>query len=251
MNSTHTDTVGALDQGIIEEALVPSMHEIMEGTPTEHISMGGDEELAVIAAKPETVRQKLELTNWVRGLSTELVIFEEGFLKVRERHKKKTTKDHLVNLRFMSPTPTFSRRIALRTLYWALGLTGAAALAWLIAEFTSLARFFVPTAVVFATAAIMAFLLCVYRTREKIQFSTAHGDTVVVSLMATLGCYGRCRKLIPEISKVVEEAAADRLEIKTQQLRAEMQEHYRLRDAGVITPEACATGTRKILSSFG
>lgn len=229
------------------------VHQVLEQMPTEHISMGGEEEddHTITEPLPGKIRERLQLVNHVRGLRTELTLFEGAFLKVREYQRKKMTKDHLLNLRYLSPKPTLTRHVATQVLYVALGLSGVAAISWLIAEFTSLARFFMPATVVFATAAMVTFMLFVYRTQEKIRFSTAHGDVEVLSLLATFGCFRRARKLVPDIARAIADASADRLEVKAQHLRAEIQEHYRLRDAEVILPDACADSTRRILASFG
>ena len=255
MDAAHTATATNIDidPGVIDEALIPAyVHRTLEGLPTEHISMGGEEEeqATITEIKPGKICKRLQLVNRVRGLCTDLTLFEEGFLKVRETHKKKVTKDYLLNLRYVSSRPTLTRHIATQTLCVSLGLIGAAVASWLIGELTSLARFLMPGTIVFATAALIAFLLFVYRTQEKIRFSTAHGDAEVLSLLATLGCYRTARRLVPELSKAADEAAADRLDNPTQLLRAEMQEHYRLREAEVLTPEACANGTRRILANF-
>ncbi len=252
MNPAHTATAGNIDSAIIEEALVSPVSEVMDQMPTEHISMGGEEDDQTISEPlPGNIQERLQLVNRVRGIRTELTLFEGAFLKVREYHRKKMTKDHLLNLRYVSPKPTLTRHVAMKVLYVALGLSGAAALSWLVAEFTSLARFFMPAAVVFGTAALITFMLFIYRTQERIQFATAHGDVEVLSLLAAFGCFRRARKLVPEIARAIAEAAGERLENKAQHLRAEIQEHYRLRDSGVILREDCADSTRRILASFG
>jgi len=252
MNPAHTATAGSLDPGMIEEALMPPVHQVLDQMPTEHIFMGGEEaDQTITEPLPGEIRERLQFVNRVRGLRTELTLFEGSFLKVREYHKKKMTKDHLLNLRYLSPKPTLTRHVATRVLYVALGLCAAATLAWAIAQFTSLGRFFMPAMVGFATAALVTFMLFVYRTQERIQFSTEHGGVEVLSFLATFGCFRRARKLVPEIAKAIAAATAERPEVKAQHLRAEIQEHYRLRDAGVILREACADSTRKILASFG
>lgn len=256
----HTATAGSIDSAIIEEALMSPpeeapatpVHEILDQMPSEHISMGGEEEDQTVSEPlPGDILERLQLVNRVRGLRTELILFEGAFLKVREYHKKKMTKDHLLNLRYLSPKPTLTRHVAMKVLQVALGLSGVAAVSWLLAEFTSLARFFMPSAVVFGTAALVTFMLFVYRTQERIRFCTAHGDVEVLSLLATFGCFRRARKLVPEVARAIADATGERLENRAQHLRAEIQEHYRLRDSGVILREDCADSTRKILASFG
>jgi len=194
---------------MIDEALVSPVHQVLEQMPTEHISMGGEEEddHAITEPLPGKIRERLQLVNHVRGLRTELTLFEGAFLEVREYQRKKMTKDHLLNLRYLSPKPILTRHVAMQVLYVALGLSGVAASSWLIAEFTSLARFFMPATVVFATAAMVTFMLFVYRTQEKIRFSTAHGDVEVLSLLATFGCFRRARKLVPDIARAIADAS--------------------------------------------
>ena len=251
MKAVHTVASDSLDDSVIRYGLVAPINEIGDGIAAEHIVMGGDEEEETpIQAQPRVVNKQVTLNNRIRGLRTELTFYEEGFLKIREARGKNDSKSHLLNLQFLGLMPRLTRRVAMRTLYTALGLSGVAGLAWLIAEFTSLARFFGPIAVVFGAGALLAFLLFVYRTRDRTKFFTAHGEVEVVTLLATLGCYRRCRAVVPEIRRAIEAARANNNPNKAEYLREEMRDHYRLRESGVISPEACAEGTRRILSQF-
>jgi hypothetical protein len=69
--------------------------------------------------------------------------------------------------------------------------------------------------------------------------------------VANPGCLGACRRLVPKVTAAIRQAHALTGPGKPDRLRQEMREHYRLREVGVITSDACETGTRRILARFG
>ena len=70
-------------------------------------------------------------------------------------------------------------------------------------------------------------------------------------LLTSFGCFRRSRAVVPEISNAIGVAIERNTLEEEPYLRAEMQDHYRLRNEGIISPKACQTGTSRILSRFG
>jgi hypothetical protein len=58
------------------------------------------------------------------------------------------------------------------------------------------------------------------------------------------------RAFVPVLSRAIEEAAERIGDDTSAYLRAEMREHYRLRGDGVLSNEACAESTGRILAQF-
>lgn len=242
-------TEGTLDAPRTSISLVRPKHEIADGLPAEHIYIG--DEAADSAGQPNTITRRCKFSNWVKGIQTELIFFDEGFLKIREYRRGKLNKDHLLELRFLNLEPSSCRLVALPMLWTALILGGIAAATWLLASMSSLGQYLVPAAVLAATGAGVAFMLFIYRSSESFSFYTASGDAEVLTLRSNFGCIHRCRTLIPRITAAVRDAVAgNRLDDDTY-LRAETQAHYRLRETGVITRTACSDGISLILSKFG
>jgi hypothetical protein len=234
-------------QSIVQSA--KSNFKIPSGLASEHICISGDE--SGPSDVPTIVGKRFRLFNPVRGLLTEFTFFNEGFLKVRAYRKRKLVRDYLLELRFMDPKPAVIRRVVMQTLWTALGLAGAASITWVVAKFTTLDTYLLPTSIILATAAIVALLLFIYQSGEKTQFCTASGNVPVLVLLTSFGCYRQCRRIVPEISREIAGAIRNNTLDEEPYLRAEMQDHYRLRNEGVITPKACSAGTARILTRFG
>lgn len=230
-------------------SVVPPVREIADAYPAEHIYIG--DEAADSAGEPRTVAKRVRVANPARGVATELTFFEEGFMRVRERSRNRTAKDHVLELRFLNMEPHVTRHLAMPALWAALAMAGLAALCWFVAPLTNIPHLVTPMAVVSGTAALVAFLFFVYRSEETFSFYTASGSAEVLSLRANLGCMRKCRALAPVISRAIRHAVAGTTLDDETYLRAEMQAHYRLRETGVITHKSCSEGVSLILSKFG
>ncbi len=245
-------TAEPLDTSISAQSIVKSAKanlKIPEGFASEHIFIGGDDTDSTEV--PTVVGKELTLSNRVRGLHTEFTFFDEGFLRVRESRRTKPGKDYMLELRFLNPSPTIIRRFVNESFWAALGMGGAAVICWLLTNFTSLDTYTFPASIVFSTGALFALLLGIYQSGEKILFCTASGNIPVLMLLTNLGCFRRSRAVVPDISNAIGKAIERNTLEEEPYLRAEMQDHYRLRNEGVISPKACDTGTSRILSRFG
>lgn len=243
--STPDPTISA--RSIVQSAR--SNFKVPQGLASEHIYIAGDN--SDPSDEPTIVGKRFRLFNPVRGLLTEFTLFNEGFLKVRGYKKKRLVRDYLLELRFLDPKPAVIRRAVMQTLWAALGLAGAAVIAWLVAKITALDTYLLPASIALTSAALVAFLLFVYQSGEKTLFCTASGNVPVLVLLTSFGCFRQSRKIVPEISRAIAGAIRNNMLEEEPYLRAEMQDHYRLRNEGVITPKACSAGTARILSRFG
>ena len=216
---------------------------------TEHIYIG--DEFAERSGSPTTVRKRSYLRNHVRSTITEFTYYEEGFLKIREGNKKKLGKEHVLELRFIDPTPITKRRIAMPWFWTALPFGAMALFCPTVLSDTQFSPYAMTGSLVLgAIAALMAYRF-IYRSEVTHEFRTASGKASVVSLTGSLGCFRRARVISNETRKAIEAASEDSGTHDIQYLRAEMQAHYKLAETGVITREACSDGTALILSKFG
>ena len=218
---------------------------------TEHISLGEDFAVLAGAEEPEKITERFEYQNRTCGKRAELILYEEGYLRVREWQRKKRVRDYLLSLRFMGTDTIVTRKLPMRVLHVAAGFAGFGALCSLVAWLTTWDGFFVPAAVAGFVGAVMSSMLFLYLAHEKTMFSTASGGAVALTLLGTADSFKRCRAMIPLIQDAIEEAQAKNVQNRSDYLRQEMREHYRLREFGVIDHDVCSEATRKILSEFG
>jgi hypothetical protein len=216
---------------------------------TEHIYIG--DEFAEDIREPTTVDKQKRIRNRVNGTLTTVSFYEEGFIRIRETRKKKLTKEHTLELRYLSDEAVVSKRLALPILWAALGVGVLALLVSFVLPMTGLAQYTISATAFLATGAVICLLLFVYRTEETHRFCTASGHTAVISLTGSFGCVGKVRSTSREISQAIRSADGGFDTEDVRYLRAEMQVHYKLAETGVISREACSDGTSLILSKFG
>jgi uncharacterized MnhB-related membrane protein len=219
-------------------------------SPSEHIYIGSEESDATAAAAAHKVREKFELKNAIRRSNIELTVFEEGFLKVVEYSNGSRGEPYRLDLRYVDPVPSITHVLAGRSILAAIAGGAFAALAALLLQFSILpAVTFAATLVGFGLMTV-ALAVTLYRSHEKIEFSTIHGRAVVLTLIVNLGGIRRARTLLPGISRAIEEIAETINADPITYLRAEMREHYRLRRDGVLTNQCCSDSTGRILAQF-
>ena len=216
---------------------------------TEHIYIGDD--FFDQSIEPENISKQTTITNRVNATITELTFYREGFLKVREKRKGKNTKEHMLELRFLSPTPMSTRYTATAFLWSSLALGLLALIASFALPVTNMPQYAFSASAIIATLAVLNLLLFIYRSEVKHRFRTASGKAVVLTLTASFGCIHRMREIANDVRRAIAESSDNTNRRDAVFLRAEMQAHYKLADTGVITREACANGTSLILTKFG
>lgn len=215
---------------------------------SEHIVIA--DELADHSFEPTRVRRDETIRNRVRSTSVDLVFYEEGFVRFRETRKGVAAREHLLELRFLSPDPMSRRNHAVAYLWGALGLGLAALCAAFFVPTTNYAQFGLSATVGLATLAVVSLLLFVYRSEVQYRFVTSNGRAGVLTLTGSFGCVRRVRAAAGAIRHAIRAARQGTAADDAEYLRAEMKAHYRLAEAGVITRKQCADGTALILSKF-
>lgn len=220
-----------------------------EGLETEHILI--EDELSPGDAKPATVADRRLINNRIRGLLTELTLYSEGFLRVREGTKRQPHKNHLIETRFLDPDFQTNWLFS-RGWLWLLGaaLVSTAA-AWLLLPIAGLASSMPYGVALGLLLSALAVCQLMRKTRQIHSFFTASGRALVLRLEANLGCLRKSRKAARAVGRAIRETVAGSDSGDMRQLRAEMQAHYRLLEKGVISKDVCSRSTAEILAKFG
>ena len=216
----------------------------------EHIHIASDDSNAEPKAAARTPRATVVLRNPLRRMAAELTLYEEGYLKATVLANGSSAVPFFLDLRFVDPVPKIERVVAVRWLTAALGCSALTALALFLMRFDALFSIAVWGLGGAALATAATLYAGLYASYERIEFCTLHGRATVLRLVANLGSIGRFRAFVPQLSRLVEEAAERIGPDTAAYLRAEMREHYRLRRNGVLDNEECAQGTGRILAQF-
>jgi hypothetical protein len=222
----------------------------VDGSPSEHIYMGSDNLNPDPQTAAKTMRERVELRNGVRRMATELTLYAEGFLKVAPTVRGKRGDVFRLDLHYLDPVPAVTKVIAKRSLYAALGCAAAAGCAFALRSVEPLEPFVWYAFAAAVAATLAAVAAAVYRSHVRFEFATIHGRAPVLTLLANLGSIRRFRAFMPVLTSAIDEAAEAIGSDTAAYLRAEMREHYRLREDGVLDHEQCAAGTGRILAQF-
>jgi hypothetical protein len=224
---------------------------MIDAIATEHILLESpDPEPAIFADRGGTLRTCLTLHNRVRRVRTEIRLYEEGYVGICEPRNGYEDAEQRFELSHIDPRPALSWRVAKKARAAALYSVVAAALMGGLAYASVAPAVTVPAAAAALATAALAATLFVYRTEERVEFLTRHGRITVLTLVASCGCFRTCRRLVPQLVAAMREAAS-RGGDKSARLRAEVREHYRLRDCGVLSTGDCIKAVRRILEGFG
>lgn len=219
----------------------------------EHILLGGTDPEPAHEARGvhgRAARQRVSFNNRARRVTTRLTLYDDGCLGIREQRRAGPGPELIINLRYLDSTPLRASVIAVRALRVmvlssAFGLTIGT-----LAFLSVLPAASLLSASVFLITAAVAFAFFIYRTEERIAFRTRHGQVAVLRLAANFGCRRACRALLPTLARAIDDARSAGVADRKRDLREEMREHYRLREIGLITEQACSAGMRRILVQF-
>ncbi|HEY6644759.1 hypothetical protein [Povalibacter sp.] len=218
----------------------------------EHISLEASTDVDAPARQPyRRTLSTYTLRSKLRGCATEIRILQDHFLAVQYQRPGEPAKKFTLDLRFANPRPVRVRSIAWVCLAAAitLGLASAAAFVW--ASLTATTLWTHPgfiggvTGSVTTIVAVYAFLR---RTTESLQFTSVHGNAVLVNIVGGIGAAKAGKDFIVEIIKNISAAKQVRAQAPAHFLRDEMREHHRLRELNVLTEQEYEASKARILS---
>lgn len=217
---------------------------------SEHILLESDEREVPEAHAPRKVHASLRLRSALRRRATELEIIDYYYLSVRAKRPRADLSEYVLDLRFIDPRPRLSRHIAWRWMGAAGGLALLTAIsAWWIArsEAQWWSHAWLPVALALSIATAVATVVCVYRTTETLTLYSGHGHARVLQLVGGIGTFRAIRQFTVKLAAHVRIAFAARRPSKAEHLRDEMREHFRLKEAGVLSEMEYDESKRRIL----
>jgi len=192
------------------------------------------------------------LRSTLRGCSTEVRILQDHFLAVQCERPRQPPKKFTFDLRFANPRPVRVRNVAWLCLGAAIVacLATAAAFTWASLAAATLWSHpgFIGGAIGACTALTLLYLF-LRRTTESLQFTSVHGNAVLIDLVGGIGAARDGKQFVVELIKNIAAAKLARPQPPAQFLRDEMREHHRLRELNVLTQEEYEASKARILAA--
>jgi len=237
------------------EAQAPSLEDLasQSGMPSEHVLLESEEIFEPAGSeRSQTVLRRFRLRNWIRRIETVFTLFDDGYLSISERWRGQLKFEHTVDLRHLDPRPVLSRFAAKSALHTTLllSLVGFSLLLGMLAYFADLPKITALLSLGSVISTVAALWVFLRRKEEQVAFRTKHGHVIVLTMVANFGCFRVCRARARKLVTAINEVHRQNKHGKERLLRAEVREHYRLLQTGVLSDEACTAAVRRILAHF-
>lgn len=215
---------------------------------TEEIQLEGDAVQSPAGAPSELI--ELFQVSHLRASACHFSIFDGRYLSVHSKKLARKPRRYWVDLAFLDPTPHYFVRKDLYSLYAAGGLLGVTLILALVSLWSQTpwqAQPWLPATVLTLTAAVVSLLVFLHRTCSLVRFHSQTGDAVLVELLnnnprrAPFNAY--VRTLIQHIQAVHKSERRKQHET----LGAELREHRRLKEAGILSESVYERARTRIL----
>lgn len=180
----------------------------------------------------------------------ELAIFDYYYLAVR-MSRSGTVSDYVLDLRCVDRSVCTTRHISWKWILATLILACAAVFS-VQHSATSTAHSAWPHQLLLCAItlglAASAGLVCAWRTTETLWLRSLNGGATLLEFTGGLGTLRASRKFAEKLAAHIQFAVAHRRATKAEQLRDEMREHFRLKEAGVLSRDQYEASKAQILA---
>ena len=221
---------------------------------SEHILLESDESEVPDLRTARKLHGHLRVPGILHRRAIELYLIDYYYLAARVWHGRSRVREYVLDLRFVDPALQLSRHIPWRSIAaTALLVSASAASLWFVA--TSQAPWpwgqhgWLAACAVLLGLTACAVIVCWYRTTLSLVVQTQHGRARVLELTGRLGTFNQIRRFALKLA-AHSQLAAERRRPKTEQLRNEMREHRRLKEAGVLAEKDYEAAKSRILAAY-
>ena len=218
----------------------------------EHIILESDEREIPQLRSRRREHAALQCRSRLRRRSVRLSIIDYYYLGVRTAQHAAAPQEYVLDLRFIDPSFALTRRIPWRWIWAAIALTAAAAVAcamWYAAETALGERYLAaPACAALLAGTAVAYLVVAARLVETVTLYSLHGRAALVQYRGGAGTLRKARPFLRKLGAHVQLAAAARRATMAENLRDELREHFRLKEAGVLAVETYDASKIRILA---
>lgn len=216
---------------------------------SEHILLESDERKVPHPRCSKKVHASIELHSRLRRRALQLQLIDYYFLVVRAYRGRAMVAEYVLDLRFVDATLACSKHFASRWLLAALALgTLGVAIALRIDGSAAPTGWLIAAGIV-TSAAVAAAAVCIYRTTETLSMHSAHGRARLFEFTAGLGVKKAFAPFAGKLAAHIKLATRARRRVRSEHLRDEMREHFRLREHGVLSAEEYEASKARILAA--
>jgi len=214
---------------------------------TEHILLESEVRELPSPRAARRVHARVGLRSRLRRVALHLEIIDYYYLSVRTSRSRLPVAEYVLDLRFLNAKPRVSRHVAWRSLACALLAALITVAAVRFGAFESQHHWVAVLVAVAGAGAALAALICIYRTSESVTLYSDHGQVKVLEFTGSLGTLRAVRVFLARLAAHTRLATAARRRSRTEHLRDEMREHFRLKEIGTLSVEEYEAAKLRIL----
>lgn len=213
----------------------------------DHIQIAAEAERGT--PRPSILIQ-LSQVSYLRAQTSHYTIFDRRFLSIYRKNFGGKARQYWIDLALLDSTPHFFVKNDRHSLYTSGGMFGLCAILTLVSMFSRMPWYthaWSPLTLLTLCASVIALLVFVHRSQNLVRFHSQSGDAVLLEMYnnapnrAEFEAFGR------ELVQHIQAAQRSDRRKPDQKLGAELREHRRLRDQGILTEEVYAAARDKIL----
>jgi hypothetical protein len=200
----------------------------------EHIFLASEEEAEM---GPRTTHRKFRQIRESTGYRAAYEVFNQHYLEIRVKKFHAKPSQYTVDLAFLDSTPIRCRTIDWLWLGVALALLAITAALAMYAYHSSQSLIqsrWLPVTVLVGMCASIAALISIYRSSDKLVFYSQHGRAPLLELLNKKPKENEFKSLVEELIRRIRIGQKERYPSTKDLLVAELREHRRLRDEGII-----------------
>jgi hypothetical protein len=202
--------------------------------------------------RPSTLIEIFQVSHF-RSHSTHLTIFDGRFLSVHTKKPLQKSERYWLDLAYLDPTPHLLALVDNRSLYVAVALSAVTLillLASAIAPHPWYTQAWASVMILMMASSIIAFFVFFQRSRNLVRFHSRSGDVVLLEMFSHMPSRTEFREFMRALIQHIQAAHKADSARPHQRLGAELCEHRRLKDAGVLTQDAYDQAREKILRRY-
>lgn len=217
-------------------------------TSGEHILLESDEREIPNPRVSRRRHASIVVRSRLRRRSLDLEVIDYYFLVVRLHRGRSFVSEYVLDLRFVAPSLQFARRIAWRWGIATLVMGGLAIATGLRIDTSGSPEEWLKACAGVSGMALLAGIAFSYRTIETIRLFSAHGRARLLEFNAGLGAIRALQPFAVKLAAHIRIAEEARRSSRSEHLRDEMREHFRLHETGVLSTEEYENSKARILA---
>jgi hypothetical protein len=217
---------------------------------SEHILLQSEARDVPARGNARIVHAALQCHSRLRMRRLELAIIDYYYLAVRAT-RTGSVRDYVLDLRFVDSSIRTTRHIPTRCILATLVLASVAAFSIRQVASSTAPWWYqhqLPLCATTLGLTVCAGLICAWRMTETFALRSLHGGATLLEFTGGPGTLRSSRKFALKLSAHIQFAVSDRRATKNEHLRDEMREHFRLREAGVLSQEQYEDSKAEILA---